>query len=90
MGNTKDKDNTNIVPKFQKGKYQHDEIMKWQVHVLVNKVDPDIEAMRRNTISHNTSFCKITRLWIKVTAASNTLLEICDLTVSVTEENGIV
>lgn len=41
-------------------------------------------------ILHNTSFCKITSLWIKVTAASNSLLEICDLTASVTEENGIV
>lgn len=28
-------------------------------------------------ISQNRSFCKITRLCIKVTAASNSLLEIC-------------
>lgn len=29
-------------------------------------------------ISQNASFSKVTRLWIKVTAASNSLLEICD------------
>lgn len=34
--------------------------------------------MRRNMISGNTSFFKITSLWIKVTAASNSLLEICE------------
>lgn len=88
MGNKKFKDSTNVVPKCQKGKYQHDEIMKWQVQLLVNKFNTDIEVTRRNRISHNTSFCEITRLWIKVTAVFNSLLEICNL-LSVNEENSV-
>lgn len=61
--------------------------MKCQVQVLVNKLNTDVEVMRRNMISQRTYFCKITR-FVDKSAASNSLLEISDL-IPVTEENSI-